>query len=207
LFTQVMKCNPSYFCATGSGAEFVGYLDTRLFPVDTVSWDDAVEFCRRLSDLPEERDAGRVYRLPTEAEWEYACRAWGPVAMPFHFGFTLAPGDAWFDWLYPSGDVPYRDTKPYHTTAVGEFRPNAWGLYDMHGNVCEWCSDWHAEDYYNISPRQDPPGPVEGVEKVQRGGSYDDAGEQCRAAVRLLGEPTDALITTGFRVVCEWHGR
>ena len=98
-------------------------------PVEKVSWDEAVEFCRRLSLLPEEKQAGRVYRLPTEAEWEYACRA--GTTTPYHFGASIS-----------SAQVNFNYAK--WTTKVGIDPPNAWGLYDMHGNVCVWCADWYA---------------------------------------------------------------
>ena len=100
-------------------------------PVETVSWDDAVKFCDKLSALPEEQAAGRTYRLPTEAEWEYACRAGSTTGI--RTGTTPRLGDhAWFT-----------DNSSATTHPVGEKRPNAWGLYDMHGNVLEWCADWY----------------------------------------------------------------
>jgi formylglycine-generating enzyme required for sulfatase activity len=163
-----------------------------------------MEFCRLLSALPGE--AGRVYRLPTEAEWEYACRAWGTAAMPFHLGFDLQRPDACFDWRVPYGrDVVREDTGPEHPFPVGQFRPNAWGLHDMHGNLDEWCADWFDQHYYEISPRQDPTGPAEGTMKVLRGGSFNDNAEWCRAAFRYRNERDSESLTVGFRVTCEWR--
>src|SRR5262249_50320440 len=126
-------------------------------PAEQVRWKEAVEFCAKLSDLPVERKAGRVYRLPTEAEWEYACRAGSTTAFPS--GEKLASSQANFNGNYPAGNA---DKGPYlqKTAKVGSYPPNAWGLYDMHGNVMEWCSDWYDPDYYKNSPKQDPTGPA-----------------------------------------------
>jgi formylglycine-generating enzyme required for sulfatase activity len=116
-YEQLMGTNPSEF----KGAEN---------PVERVSWEDAVEFCRRLSELPAEKEAGHVYRLPTEAEWEYACRA----GTTTNFGFGDDDSEAgYYAWVFGNSD---RKTHP-----VGNKLPNAWGLYDMHGNVREWCKD------------------------------------------------------------------
>ena len=178
-------------------------------PVEQVRWPDAVDFCRKLSGLDEERKAGRTYRLPTEAEWEYACRAGTKTA--FHFGNALSAKQANFNGNYPYGDA----TKgPYvrKTAKVGSYPPNAFGLYDMHGNVSEWCSDYYDEDYYKNSPTKDPQGPAKGVlptgfrgdfYRVARGGSWLDEGRGCRAAYRLRFMPTDPYRIVGFRVVCE----
>jgi len=171
-FEEVMGRNPSGFTS-------VAGQDTGRFPVEDVSWDDAVEFCGKLSRLPEERRAGRVYRLPTEAEWEYACRA-GTTSV-FHFGDTLSSTQANFN-----GDHPYGAASkgPYlrRPAQVGSYQPNAWGLFDMHGNIWEWCSDRYA-DYYRHSPVDDPQGPL-GVYRVLRGGSWCGLGRLCRSAYR-----------------------
>jgi len=100
-------------------------------PVENVSLDDAVEFCKKLSELPEEKKAGRVYHLPTEAQWEYACRAGSKTIYSFDDGEGLLPEYGWF-----------KRNSSQRTHTVGLLEPNAWGLYDMHGNVWEWCSDW-----------------------------------------------------------------
>jgi len=131
-YERLMKKNPSQFLEGGRWKNKVSGLDTSRFPVETVSWDNAVEFCRKLSSLPEERAAGRVYHLPTEAEWEYACRA--GTTTSFHFGSELNGREA-----NCNGTDPYGTTEkgPYlgHPTTVGSYAPNAFGLYDMHGNL------------------------------------------------------------------------
>jgi formylglycine-generating enzyme required for sulfatase activity len=177
-------------------------------PMEGVSWNDAAAFCQRLSQLPEEKKAGRTYRLPTEAEWEYACRAGTTTAL--HFGDALSAKDANFNGNYPYGGAA---KGPYlrRTAKVGSYAPNAWGLYDMHGNVAEWCSDFYDPDYYKNSPKQDPKGPEKGVLdtgfktffRVARGGCWLDEGRGCRAAYRWRLQPTEPYQWVGFRVVCE----
>jgi formylglycine-generating enzyme required for sulfatase activity len=198
-YKAVMGSNPSWFSATGGGKDKVDGLDTSRFPVENVSWDDAQKFCARLSAAPAEKKAGRKYRLPTEAEWEYACRA--RTRTPFHFGKALSSDRANFDGNYPYGGAsrgPYLD----RTCKVGSYGDNAFGLYDMHGNVCQWCADWYKKDYYGYSPKEDPKGPDSGTSRVLRGGSWDLFGEDCRAAGRSRGEPGYRCNGDGFRVVC-----
>jgi formylglycine-generating enzyme required for sulfatase activity len=180
-------------------------------PMEQVRWTQAVEFCNRLSALAEEKREGRRYRLPTEAEWEYACRA--DTRTAFHCGDTLSSNDANFN-----GDFPYggADRGPYlrKTARVGSYKPNAWGLYNMHGNVAEWCSDWYDPDYYKNSPRKDPPGPEKGVlptdynnfYRVIRGGCWLDEARGCRSAYRFRAMPHEPYRLIGFRVVCEVSG-
>jgi len=127
-------------------------------PAEQVSWDDANEFCRRLSALPEEEQAGRVYRLPTEAEWEYACRA-GTATM-FYFGNDGSQLTA-YGWCDGNSQG--------HTHPVGEKQSNGLGLYDMHGNVWEWCTDWYS--VYREEATTDPQGPSSGPGRVLRGGA------------------------------------
>ncbi|MCH1440900.1 MAG: formylglycine-generating enzyme family protein [Rubripirellula sp.] len=157
-------------------------------PVDRVSWEDAVEFCRKLSELPAEKSAGNVYHLPTEAEWEFACRA--GTTTRFSFGDDESEfGDyAWS--LENSGDK---------THAVGCKKPNAWGLHDMHGNVWEWCRDWY--DDFSKGGLTDPAGPTAGAGRVIRGGGSSLAAAHCRSASRIWSVPTDRFSTFGFRVV------
>jgi formylglycine-generating enzyme required for sulfatase activity/serine/threonine protein kinase len=197
-YERVMGHNPSAFSATGSSKDAVRGMDTRSFPVEGVSWDDAMEFCGKLSALPEEKQAGRVYRLPTEAEWEYACRG-GPVSSgtPFHFGDTLSSHQANF-----IGDQPYGAPKGPNlarTTRVGSYPCNGLGLYDMHGNVWEWCESWYGT--YPPGPVSDPTGPATGTYRVLRGGSWLSGGCSCRSALRSHLMPGGRVNNIGFRVV------
>ncbi len=165
-------------------------------PVEQVSWEEAVEFCDRLS-----RQVGREYRLPSEAEWEYACRA--GTTTPFHFGETITPEIANYDGNYTYGSGPkgvYRE----ETTAVGSLKvANAFGLYDMHGNVWEWCSDrWH--DNYQGAPTDGSAWVAGGApdRRLLRGGSWNLDPGNCRSANRLGDRPGARYNSVGFRVVC-----
>jgi formylglycine-generating enzyme required for sulfatase activity len=192
-YKKVMGKNPSYFTRKKGGGPN--------HPVEQVSWEEAVEFCRKLSARPEENAAGRTYHLPTEAEWEYACRGGANSSTPFFFGDSLSSTQANFDGNYPYGGA---DTGPYlqRTTPVGSYQPSAFGLFDMHGNVWEWCQDWYDENYYTRSPRQDPQGPQNGGHRVLRGGSWGDYGLFCRSALRNRGGPGVRNLFIGFRVLC-----
>jgi len=157
-------------------------------PVERVSWEDATEFCRRLSER-----SGRKVRLPTEAEWEYACRAGSTTR--YFFGDD---GNEFGEYAW------YHDNSGDKTRAVGRKRANAWGLHDMYGNVWEWCSDWYDEHYYAKSPSEDPTGPTSGRERVMRGGGYYcSPGVWCRSAVRGREHPLSRHAYLGFRVVAE----
>jgi len=187
--------NPSEFSATGNFKKKVATLDTSRFPVENVSSDEAVEFCRKLS-----AKEGKTYRLPTEAEWEYSCRA--GTKTTFIFGDSLNTDEA--NW---NGGLPY-DTEVTGTflirpTAVGSYPPNAWGLYDMHGNVWQWCQDWFDEKYYDDSAAEDPQGPANGLRRVIRCGSWDGGAVGCRSAYRSYDEPTVRNANLGFRLLCE----
>ena len=209
-YAKVMGSNPSHFSAAGAGKEKVKELDAGKLPVDSVSWEEAVEFCRKLSELPAEKEAGRVYRLPTEAQWEYACRA--GTSTPFHYGEQLSSKMANFDGNTPylkredviKGVDPATIAGPYlkRTVPVGSYEPNAWGLYDMHGNVWEWCSDWFSPVYYRKSPEADPQGPEKGNRKASRGGGWYYFAAGCRSASRYEREQGRKRNTEGFRVVC-----
>jgi formylglycine-generating enzyme required for sulfatase activity len=176
-------------------------------PAEQVRWKAAVEFCETLSNLDTERKAGRSYRLPTEAEWEYACRAGAKTA--FHYGDDLSAAQANFNGNHPFGKAvkgPFlRKTAP-----VGSYAANAWGLFDMHGNVSEWCSDWYDPHYYKTSPKEDPKGPAKGVVdtgfneffRVVRGGCWHDEARACRSAYRFRLQPTEPYRLVGLRVVC-----
>ncbi len=196
-YAKVMGNNPSYFSSSGGGGERVSGMDTSRFPVEEVSWEDAVEFCRKLSALAGERSASRVYRLPSEAEWEYACRA--GTTTPFHFGTQLNGREA-----NCNGDRPYgtsaKGTNLQRPTNVGSYTSNSFGLYDMHGNVYEWCSDWYESDYYKASPVDDPTGPSTASYRVFRGGSWFSFAGLCRSAFRGGYAPTIRNFTLGFRV-------
>ena len=158
-----------------------GFEQTDEHPVVNVSWNDAVAFCIWLS-----KKEGKTYRLPTEAEWEYACRAGtttryysgdDPETLATVANVADAAAKAKFpDWLR-------RTTKAsdgyVFTSPVGQFKPNAFGLYDMHGNAWQWCADWYSDDYYGKSPADDPNGPATGIWRVLRGGSWDFAASSC----------------------------
>jgi formylglycine-generating enzyme required for sulfatase activity len=139
---------------------------------------------------------GRAYRLPTEAEWEYCCRA--GTTGPFSVGDKLTPADCHF--ASSAGKTHTR------TEAVGKHRANGFGLLDLHGNVQEWVNDWYDEYYYFDSPADDPPGPVRGTLKVVRGGCFTAFANDCRSAARRGHAPTSATNTIGFRVVLMVNG-
>jgi formylglycine-generating enzyme required for sulfatase activity len=189
-YEAVIGHNPSQFKLMARGGPS--------HPVESVSWYVAMEFCRRLSARYEEREAGRVYYLPTEAEWEYACRAL--TLTPFAFGPSLSSWQANFNGQEPYGDAPLRPFRQ-QTTPVGSFAPNAFGLHDTHGNVWEWCADFYGETYYSQSPERDPLGPRSGDRRVLRGGNWYSSGKNCRSARRGKDDPTAMTPYYGFRVV------
>jgi formylglycine-generating enzyme required for sulfatase activity/uncharacterized caspase-like protein len=182
-YAEIMDHNPSRFI----GAEY---------PVEKVSWHDAVEFCRRLTD-----ELGQPYRLPSEAEWEYACRA--GTKTPFYFGETLTTDLANYDGNKVYADEP-KGRYCNQTNEVGIFLPNAFGLYDMHGNVWEWCADhWH-QNYQDA--------PIDGSawlsknennNRLIRGGSWSINPGRCRSDYRSEATPSYRISFIGFRIVCE----
>jgi formylglycine-generating enzyme required for sulfatase activity len=194
-----------YLALMGSNpSDFTGDLNR---PVEMVSWIDATNYCGHLTQ--QEQAAGRLpagwlYRLPTESEWEYACRAGTTTA--FNFGSAIHGGMAnfWDNYEYDAsiGDIyvanPAVRWLP-RTTAVGSYQPNAWGLYDMHGNVCEWCRDWYGS--YTTGSVTDPQGPTSGSIRVLRGGSWQYYGRYCRSAYRDSSDPSNRFGFVGFRVV------
>jgi formylglycine-generating enzyme required for sulfatase activity/outer membrane protein assembly factor BamB len=202
-YRRVTGSSSSFFSPTGAGKERVAGLDTSRFPAEQIRWPDAVEFCRRLSELPAERQAGRVYRLPTEAEWEYACRA--GTKTRFHFGDSLSSRQANFNGNHPCGQAA-RGPFVARTCPVGSYPANAFGLRDMHGNVWEWCADWYARHYYQNSPVDDPPGPESGSMKVIRGGEWYAEGRDCRSSFRYADLPRGVFYVMGFRVVMTTDG-
>jgi len=213
-YKTVMGDNPSYFSKGGKGKDEVKGKDTDDFPVENVSWQDAREFLKKLNKLAAEKKYQVQYRLPSEAQWEYACRG-GPsfkdnkakAQLPFHFKSptaSLSSSQANFDGEYPYGGA----AKGKHlgrTCKVGSYQENALGLLDVHGNVWEWCSDWYGQDYYAKSPRKDPPGPASGSDRVLRGGGWDYGGQNCRAAYRLWYSPSHRVSYLGFRVAAVPH--
>lgn len=162
-------------------------------PVDTVTWDQAAEFCRKLT-----KKEGVTYRLATEAEWEYACRA--GTTTPFHTGATISPDQANYDGnsTYGKGVKGIFREGP---SKVGSLAANAWGLHDMHGNVWEWCADWYAE--YPKEAVRDPTGPAHGEHRIIRGGCWINFPAVCRSANRGEIPPRSWNFHTGFRVVRE----
>lgn len=179
-YEKVMGGNPSRF--TGDARR----------PVETVSWHDAVEFCRRLSEREQ-----KSYRLPTEAQWEYACRAGTTTA--FHWGITSNGTESNVDGNYPYATMT-KGTCLQRTTTVGNYAQNKFGVYDMHGNVWEWCHDGYDADYYSRSTAADPHGPADGLSRVLRGGSWNDYARLTRSANRYRTTPDDRNATSGFRI-------
>jgi len=179
-YERVMGTNPSHFKVQPAGIR----------PVEQVPFGEAEEFCRRLSELPGEKGDSSGYRLPTEAEWEYACRA--GTTTKYYFG--------------PDGSLIeeygfVRTNSGGTTQPVAQKKPNPWGLFDMLGNVSEWCSDWHFPDYYRQSPKADPTGPENGSSRVIRGGSWVGASIAHRSAHREMRLPTARDSVVGFRVM------
>jgi formylglycine-generating enzyme required for sulfatase activity len=185
----------------------VGFPQTDSHPVVCVSWNDAVEFCRWLGNRE-----GKRYRLPTEAEWEYVCRA-GSNSV-YQWGNRPEKGAGWCNAgdltakkefskiVAPSILFPWYDGYIF-TAPVGQFRANAFGLYDMHGNVMEFCSDWYGEDYYKVSRAINPPGPANGKLRALRGGSWSSYPKGCRSAKRYRDKPSIRCTNLGFRVVLD----
>ena len=178
-YERVMGTEPSHFRANP------------IRPVEQVSWHDAVEFCRRLSEAPKEKTTRALYRLPTEAEWEYACRAGTTRHYSFGDDVSILSRYAWLTANSRGSTQP-----------VGRLQPNAFGLFDMHGNVFEWCADWYADAYYAKSLGEDPTGPGSGSSRVLRGVSwtYTSPG-RFRCAYRDCEEPAKRRHDCGFRVV------
>jgi formylglycine-generating enzyme required for sulfatase activity len=181
-YKAVMGVNPSHFKGESN-------------PVEQITWNDAVEFCNKLS-----AKTRQTVRLPTEAEWEYACRA--GTTTPFNTGETISTDQANYDgtFTYGSGSKgEYRGK----TTAVGSFAANGFGLYDMHGNVWQWCQDFYDAGYYKNSPTDDPQGPEKGWLRVLRGGSWAYGPWGCRSAARFASDPAPYHYDfNGFRVAC-----
>ncbi|MGE5341986.1 MAG: formylglycine-generating enzyme family protein [Candidatus Omnitrophota bacterium] len=160
-------------------------------PVENVSWDNCMTFIDRINRLKD----GLNLRLPTEAEWEYACRA--GTTTPFSFGRNVTPEQVNYDGRYPykGGEKgEYRE----ETVDVKSLPCNDWGLYEMHGNVWEWCADWYGD--YTTEPAIDPKGPVSGAFRVLRGGSWFDYALSVRSAMRGRFDPGVRNVSIGFRL-------
>ncbi|AWM36430.1 Serine/threonine-protein kinase pkn1 [Gemmata obscuriglobus] len=185
-YEAVKHKNPSRFSRSrGGGPDH---------PVEHLTWDQAFRFCDRLARLPDEAIHRRTYRLPTEAEWEYACRA--GTTTDFAFGDRLQPQDALFAGA--GGRYAGKSTCP-----VALFPANAFGLHDFHGNVAEWVHDWFDEYYYFDSPPVDPIGPRGGQLRVVRGGGWNSPATECRSAARRGQDPDTVSDAVGFRVVMD----
>jgi formylglycine-generating enzyme required for sulfatase activity len=197
---QVTISRPFYLGVTlVTGAEYQAVTGAnsahgrgRSLPAE-VAWPDAVRFCAALS-----KNTRRTFRLPTEAEWEYACRA--GTTTPFNTGATISTDQANFDgsFVYPGGKPGVYRRGP---TPVKTFPPNAWGLYDMHGNAYQWCSDWYGP--YPVGAVTDPQGPRRGADRVIRGGKYGSGPRYLRSAARYSYNPNNSSVVFGFRIVLE----
>jgi formylglycine-generating enzyme required for sulfatase activity len=178
-YEAVMGTNPSHFKGPQN-------------PVEKVSWDDAVEFCRNLSELLAEKKSGHVYRLPTETEWEYACRA-GTTTK-----YSCGDSDS------KLGDYAWYDKNSNNTTRpVGQKQPNPWGLYDIHGNVWEWCQDWYGD--YPSGSVTDPTGLASGDRRMLRGGSFNSRTSYVHSAFRGSKQPGNRRLSDGFRPARTHH--
>ena len=220
-YMQVMKHNPSTFSKDGKYREKIRKFNTESFPVESLSWFDAIEYCNRLSKLDgykpyysltevkrKEKSilSAKVqvlnsngYRLPTEAEWEYSCRGW--TTTPFNFGTRNTGKQANTKaTVIRSYGGNYLWKAVGHPTTVGSYPASGWGLNDMHGNVAEWCWDWYEKSYYKKAPLKNPQGPETGTQRVARGGSWLVNQYSCRSASRGVLAPSQKEYHTGFRV-------
>ncbi|MCA9107436.1 MAG: SUMF1/EgtB/PvdO family nonheme iron enzyme [Planctomycetales bacterium] len=213
-YEAVMGSNPSSFSLGGElehrildrkpgllagllGSRSRSSLDTNRLPVDNVSWRDANEFLDRLMRL----EPGTRYRLPSEAEWEYACRA--GTTTPYWFGPSLKGEHANCDGTHPWGTAS-RGSFLQRTSEVGRYSANPFGIFDQHGNLWEWCQDWYAADYYQRLGTEvavDPTGPRTGSSVVCRGGAWQSHAFRCRSALRYYDTPSSRDASFGFRVV------
>jgi formylglycine-generating enzyme required for sulfatase activity len=209
-YQAVMGHNPSGFSSSGGGRRRVAGQSTDNHPVENVSWLDAVAFCNKLSEK-EGREpfyviegetvrvldwTGPGYRLPTEAEWEYACRANTTTRYSFGDNEASLGEHGW-----------YGGNSGSRTHPVGRKHPNAFGLFDMHGNVWEWCWDGYDEGYYNQSPLDDPQGPSGASGRVLRGAAFGGGPRICRSACRFWNPPENRDNNWGFRLALGQSGR
>jgi formylglycine-generating enzyme required for sulfatase activity len=211
-YQAVMGHNPSYFSPNGGGKDKIAGQSTDRHPVENVSWLDAVKFCNKLSEMEGLKPSYKIngetvqvldwngpgYRLPTEAEWEYACRANAPTPQRYSFGDNAGSlgESAW-----------YSENSGSATHPVGEKQPNGFGLFDMHGNVWEWCWDWYSDAYYQEPAVDDPRGPSGAAARVIRGGCWRLVPGYCRSAIRYGIAPDYRNLDLGFRVARVQSGR
>jgi formylglycine-generating enzyme required for sulfatase activity/serine/threonine protein kinase len=204
-FKAVMGYNPSYFSRDGKGKKDANYWefnkpaggkdkigatdDPDAYPVENVSWVEVNEYCEKLSALAKEQEKNHLYRLPTEAEWEYACREGLSSYKKYHFGNELT-----------SDDANISSNKQGRTSVVGSYKkPNKFGLHDLHGNVWEWCSD--GQRLYSKDDQVNPTGPAAGSDRVIRGGSWGGTAEGCTAGCRVQRGPANRHDYLGFRLL------
>jgi formylglycine-generating enzyme required for sulfatase activity len=198
-FLKVYGSNPSRGANKAARADHL--------PVDSVTWDEAAEFCRKLTEKEKGQPwwrKGWEYRLPTEAEWEYACRAgtdgptaFGPKLDHLSQGvYAVTPGDPVGVGVDPATAKPLAFPQE-----VGKTEPNKFGLYDMHGNVAEWCRDWYRSEAYKDAAKDNPTGPADGDKRVVRGGSFNAPAAAARSAAREGRRPNERFVNVGFRVV------
>ena len=179
LWLAVVGSNPSHFTKDPQN------------PVENISWEDSQQFCQRANALL----VGFQLRMPTEAQWEYACRA--GTTTPFHCGQQITTDQANYDGNYPDANGSKGKCRAY-TIPVRSFAPNAWGLYQMHGNVWEWCQDWYGD--YPTEAVIDPQGPSNGRDRVLRGGSWINLAQRLRCASRNHGMQVICNINGGLRL-------
>lgn len=215
-FQKIMKANPSKLTEAKFEKGNPNSYSVDACPVEHVTWYEAVRFCVELSKLPTEKAEKRFYRLPTEWEWEYACRA--KTRSDFHFGNATHAKSNEANLNFTQDRLRLTG----HPIPSKWFTPNSFGLFDMHGNVSEWCGDWYDRKYYEECPDTDPPGPTKGLatfssnlnsalplrpeyeSKVHRGGSFFSMVNETGSKIRSQAEP-DARLWIGFRVVCEYE--
>jgi formylglycine-generating enzyme required for sulfatase activity len=177
-----------------TGSNPASFKDSPQNPVEQVSWDDCQQFLSKLNG----RVSGGGFRLPSEAQWEYACRA--GTTTTFSFGSTITPEQVNYNGNYPFAGAA-KGLSRQKTVPVKSLPPNAWGLYEMHGNVWQWCNDWYGD--FSGSAERDPAGPSSGSARVSRGGSWGSGAGYCRSALRIGGASGDRDSSLGFRIVAQ----
>lgn len=197
-YQRVVGRNPSGFRSKGRMRKRVEGLNTSRFPVENVNFRDACTFCSSLGSLPEEQAAGRQYRLPSEIEWEFACRGEASQMAPFPYGMDVSANLVNFRTGRKRTDTLGR------VAAVGSYPPNAFGLYEMVGNVWQWCADAFVLDAYDALPPRDPPIHNDGDRNNARGGTFDQEKRRVRTSDRSSFDTEHRDVDCGFRVLMEW---